>query len=214
MILAASDVMGLGILGVAFVWKLLGGVLDSPRLLPPTKSTIDGLEYRVMPTANAVDAANQLSRVRQAVDRVLAELKSIRSHPFNVADGVRHLLQKHPNASSVRLIELDPRDAEQTIAYNEGKSTQIYLCMRQNPPTDQLGPDDVLLYIVLHELAHSMIPGFAPMTSDGHTVHDQNFRDHNEYLNFIASSLGLIRPSNVPGQPHCGVIMPDPAESP
>ena len=208
------DALGLGILGVAFVWKLFGSGSGSLRLLPPTKSTIDGMQYRVMPTANAVDAANQLSRVRSSVERVLVELKNIRSHPFNVADGVRRLLKKHPNASSVDVVELDPRDAKQTIAFNEGKSTQIFLCMRQNPPSDMLGPDDVLLYIVLHELAHSMIEGFAPMTNDGQTIHDQNFRDHNEYLNFIASSLGLMRPSNVPGQPHCGVIMPDPAESP
>ena len=206
------ETFGVGVLCVALLWHY-GNQGGTAQLLPPTRSTIDNKEYRVQPTTNAVDAANQLCRVRQAVGRVLNYLQQQGSWPVDVADGVRRLLRRHPNIDTVNLVELDPRDAKHTLAYNEGKSTHIFLCMRQNPPSEQLGPDEVLIYIVLHELAHSMIDGYAPTNSHGQTIHDANFRKHNEYLNSVGELLGLLVPGKVPGTAHCGVIMPEPADS-
>lgn len=214
-----TNTVGAALVGIALLWKYTnsGHTADAEpvaQLLPLTKSSIDGLSYRVMQTPNAVDAANQLCRLRQAVQRVLTELRQLTgAHPANVAAGVERLLKRHPNAHTVNLIELHPKDAKHTIAYNEGKSTHIFLCMRQNPPSDQLGSDDVLLYIVLHELAHTMVEGYAPSNENGQTVHDENFRTHNEYLNNVAERLGLLRPGQVPGTAHCGVVMPSPEES-
>lgn len=207
MLLAASAV-------AAWLWSnVTGDTVSHARLYPVTTSTIDGRGYHVKPTPNAVDAANQLCRVRQHVQHVLEYLTHQPSHPPNVEQGVKRLLSHHPNTDNLSLIELDPHDASHTLAYNLNKSTHIFVCIRQHPPSDQLGPDDVLLYIVLHELAHTMIPTYAPMNKNGQTVHDQNFRNHNEYLNMMAERLGLLRPGKVPGTEHCGVIMPDPAES-
>jgi hypothetical protein len=204
---AAAAALGLAVYAAAAAHS------EEVPVPPPTRSSIDGRLYHVMPTANAVEAANQLCRIREDVDRVLQYLRRQPAHPAEVEDGVRRLLHKHPNADNLRLIELDPRHAKRTLAFNENKSAHIFVCMRQHPPSEQLGPDDVLLYIVLHELAHSMINSYAPTNTQGQTVHDQNFRTHNEYLNAVAEQLGLLRPGKVPGQPHCGVLMPDPKES-
>lgn len=209
----SSDTLGLATMGLALMWNYAGKSSNVAQLLPHTRSSIDGQMYRVMQTPNAVDAADQLCRIRQSVQRLLQHLKTVGRHPAAVAEGVQRLLARHPDANTVNLVELDPKDAKHTIAYNQSKSTHIFLCMRQNPPAQQLGPDDVLLYIVLHELAHSMISSYAHTNESGQTVHDDNFRAHNEYLNQVAEQLGLLRPGKVPGTAHCGVIMPDPAES-
>ena len=193
--------------------KLRDGHRDTTGKTQPTQSSIDGVFYNVVQTPNAIDAANQLCRTKDSVNRVLRSLTGLDSHPQNVAAGVMRLLHKHPDAANLHLVELHPEDAKQTLAYNEGKSSNIFLCMRQSPPSQTLGPDDVLLYIVLHELAHTMIEGYAPMDSEGRTVHDAVFREHNEYLNHIAEQLGLLRPGKVPGMTHCGVTMPDPDNS-
>lgn len=209
-----SGVVGLALATTAFALAAAQPKFArNAQLLPFTRSTIDDKPYRVMPGPNAVDAANQLCRIKQSVQQILHFLSQYPKHPGDVRQGVVRLLQRHPNADSINMVELHHQDAEHTLAFNEGKGTIIFLCMRQKPPSDKLGPDDVLLYIVLHELAHNMDDRFAPTTNEGHTVHDESFRRHNEYLNDVANRLGLLRPGSIPGQSHCGVIMPDPEHS-
>lgn len=197
---------------LGLLWKY-GQNSSNTQLLPLVQSTIDGRYYRVMQTANAVDAANQLCRVKQAIQRVLQLIKSAQPSPPEVQAGIARLLRKHPSADSINLCELHPNDASNTLAFNEGKGEFIFVCMRQRPGSELLGADDIVLYIVLHELAHSMIDGYAPTNSNGQTIHDATFRAHNEFLNRVAEQAGLLRPGKVPGRPHCGVYMPDPQES-
>lgn len=208
--------LGLGLAalsGVVFVMATNASSSSaSDEIWTPTVSTVDGRGYRVMHTENAIEAANQLARVCASLQMILDYLHA-HPPPPKVEVGVHRLLSIHPDTSSIRLVELDPEHAKVTIAYNEDKSRNIFVCMRRYPNKPDLGPDDTILYIVLHELAHTMIDGFAPKDAQGNTIHDANFRDHNEFLNRVAERLGILAPGHIPGREHCGVSMPDPNTS-
>lgn len=177
--------------------------------LRETFSTLDGNSYYVQNTSNATDAANLIAQLQNSVKRTMNYI-----HQLNIEDlsphiqqGVKVLKKKHPYGSNVNIYELNPQKS-QAIAYNQNKS-DLFICLREQPPYDTLASHDTVLFIVLHELAHTMQPGYAKH-HNGKTIHDAQFRQSEHFLMNTAKKLGLIYPSNIPGRKHCGRVMPDP----
>lgn len=172
------------------------------------QSTIDQQVYDVLPHTDALAAADALARLHANIELVLAQVKK----ELSVVDrltAARVRLFDRIAQHGIRIRELDP-DVYDSIAVNRNKSESILICLRSNPPDDNtMGGDDTLLFIAIHELAHSMIGDFASLIN-GHTVHNSEFRQCERYLMDIASSLGLLSPKTIPGRVHCSKIMPDP----
>jgi len=171
-------------------------------------SSIDNRKYYVMNTNNKVDAANLLATTRQRIDAVLRQLAEIKIHPANVRAGVKRILKKHPTAQNVNLYEMNS-EVEDGLAYNLNKNN-IFICLREFKGKEKLAAEDVVLFIALHELAHSMTSHYDPNVG-GHTVHSKIFKEHEVYLHDVASNLfGFFDSKLVPGRAHCGAKIIDP----
>ena len=173
-----------------------------------TLSDVDSRKYYVMDTRNKIGAANLLATTRQRIDAVLRQLAEIKTHPANVRAGVARLLKKHPTAENVNLYEMNSR-VEDGLAYNLNKNN-IFICLREFKGKEKLAGEDVVLFIALHELAHSMTSHYDPNVN-GHTVHSGIFKQHESYMHSVASDLfGFFDSKLVPGRAHCGAKIIDP----
>lgn len=181
--------------------------------LVKVQSRIDGLWYDVVRSANQNDTADLLARTRRSLLQVMQHLRIMIDRqldmPKAIEDGVRLMLSRYPPNGTPRLTELDNLGIE-SFAFNQNK-VDIYLCLRRNAaPSVELASDSTVLYIALHELAHSMCGNYAPETSAHHTIHDADFRSKEVFLWGIGNKLGMLEPSSVPGTTHCGHQLPVP----
>jgi len=172
--------------------------------LVSVRSTVNQQKYLVLDTDNKQEAANLLSKVQAQAQQLLDKFQmQPATIPPEFFDGVQRLLRMR-----LDLRELDS-SVETTVAYNQNKGEAIYLCLRANPPSNKLADQDVLLSVLLHEMAHAMIVDYLPM-QDGHTIHDANFKKHERFLTSAAASLALLSPSAVLGRSYCKIRIPDP----
>ena len=175
-----------------------------------TFSTHDSKKYYVMPTSNSTNAANLISDLVRSLQHIIVYIEQMdKSHiDTSLRDCIRLLLDKHPHGKYLNIHELNPNDT-QAIAFNRNKSEHIFICLRRDPPNEQLAELDTVLFISLHELAHSMQLGYAE-TEDGQTVHDREFRQCEQFLFDVARHLNMLIPENIPSRTHCGQTMPNP----
>jgi len=158
------------------------------------KSTVDGKHYYVLPTKNKQDAANLLAKLKELLNRVTKLL------PQNDQYKLKNVI----------FYEMDHESSE-SIAYNQNK-TNIYLCLRERPPNEKLASLDILLFIALHEIAHTLQNSYSEQLG-GKSIHDDKFRAIEQDLFNKAKQLGLMNTNDVIGSVHCGRIMPNPKNS-
>lgn len=177
-------------------------------------SRVDGMSYDVVRSANQVDAADLLARTRRSLLQVMQHVRIMVDRgmdmPENVRRGITLLLSHYPtNTSTPRLNELDNLRIE-SFAFNQDK-VDIYLCLRKGEaPQIELAADTTVLYIALHELAHSMCATYALQAGAHLTVHDADFRSKEAFMWGVAHKLGLLDPQTMPGTTHCGHQLPVP----
>ncbi len=181
------------------------------------KSTVNGLAYSVLDKPEKQAAADLLARVRAACVMVIHEVermvhaRGLAGIDSEVREGVKRLLRLMPNGDNLTLYEMDYSKEDQ-IAYNRNKTDGIFVCLRRDVTTGELADDDTVLYIVLHEIGHTMTPHFDPMVGGG-TVHSPLFRKHEAYLHGVAERLGMLNRASIPGRVHCRSVLTKPDES-
>lgn len=180
-------------------------------------SSIDNKTYFVQPTKNSLDASNALARAVESAVRIIDHLDNrVQTAPMDLTDdmrrGVRLLTSKHPHGANMFVSELAPRNMVNAIAANQNKSQSIFICIRKRPPEDTIVSDAHILYVLLHELAHSMCDEYAE-ERNGRTVHNADFRRKEAYLYQVAFEFGLLNPSTIPGTMMCGYEMPNPGSA-
>lgn len=202
--------LGVGVVALLWVYKSLPSHQPSRQVSSSVLSEVDNSYYDVLPGPDSVDAANLLARVRKQVGDVLIYIYTQKATiPKKYHAGIDRLARLFPTGRHIQLQELSGVGAT-TIAYNMDK-VRMHVCIRSSQNT--LGSDDVVLYLVLHELTHSMFESYARQDRDGNTIHDSHFRDHNSFIMGVAEQLGYLHPQSVPGRMHCGITMPDPDRS-
>lgn len=178
-----------------------------------TMSTIDSKSYYVLKSSNTKDAANLIAKLHASVQKIITHIEQmdIDDLSYDIQQGIQALTSKHPHGTNIDLYELNPNQSD-ALAYNRNKSS-IFLCLRKDPAvSDKLANHDTVLFVVLHELAHTMQTKFAS-SIQGKTVHDENFRRLERFLMSISEKLSLLHPKSVPGRTHCGQLMPNPDHS-
>lgn len=104
----------------------------------------------------------------------------------------------------LQFVATDAKNTGGPVAMQRGDV--IYLCVSDNPAPD------ILFAIVLHELAHYMeAPSEQKMGSNGHSVHGQQFKDDERWLQSHASDLGIGSRASPIHRNYCGIVIPDPA---
>lgn len=179
--------------------------------LHSTRSTVDQKLYMV---AHGVPAANALARVRQMAWAVLQELYKrgdAKTVPGEFVQGVARLRGKVSCVDDIKVAELNDYTAN-LIAFNRNKGDMVMLCLTDN---QQLVGDDVVLFILLHEIVHSMTSGYDPLVG-GRTQHGPEFMSHEKYVYSVASEMGMVKPREMQGHGVCGtrISHPDPASLP
>lgn len=176
----------------------IGAVAD----LVPVKSSEDKTTYMVLDKPRKQEVADLLAKVRAQAEKITDEL--IAQKP-KLSAAEQQAVNRLANKRPFNLIELDS-SREHTIAYNNAKGEEIFLCTKNG---SRLADQDVLLSVLLHELAHSMEANVSPM-KNGYSVHSEEFRAYERLLNSTASSLDLLSPTAVIGRNHCGISIPNP----
>jgi hypothetical protein len=177
-------------------------------------SAVDGNSYIVIDDKVSGEAADTLARVRIQLNNLIRHVVQGRNDENyqRYSAGIDTMIRRLRETGGLNLVELDYRTSD-AIAINSNKNEQIAICMRRNPPYDNTVADDtIILYIAIHELAHSMLSQFAS-SFGGHTVHSREFRDHEAFLLRTAETMGMLRPADIPGRTHCRLQMPDPANA-
>jgi hypothetical protein len=195
---------------VAFVCALAFLYATSDfRKLERTRSAVDNEDYYVLKDRNnKLEAANMLARAHAALRDLVAELKRRRVAKLVPADLEKNVdtLIKRTERGGINLYELVP-DAR-TIAENRNKGEMIFVCMRQDATGSELGDFDTLLYVLFHELAHSMKTEYDDENADGSTNHSAEFHKCEQYLYKIAEEKRLFDAAKMPMRKHCGARIP------
>lgn len=205
--------LGISVAALVHVWHLRSAEVEMQNLVC-LRSAVTGRYYWVLRSANQQAAADLLATLDQTLVRLVETIEK-RREEFEAAmqPGIGRLLQAHHRRSGLNILELDSATSPH-IAFNRNKSEVVYICLRENPPDEALGRLDTLLYIMIHELAHTMLPRFAPRTNGGATVHGKEFREHEAFLMRVANEHGYLDPALIPHRVHCGRIIPAPDEAP
>jgi hypothetical protein len=151
------------------------------------------------------------TRARATLKKLTAEMTAflewLRVRPKK-SMAIKRLLGRHANG--VHLTELDPRDPRnrRLLAINFGKGREISVCLRKSVESGEIANDDVLLYIVLHELAHSMQLSTSKKQR-GASVHNKQFRQYEQELLDLYEVFAGMDVTSAFYKPHCGVFVPD-----
>ena len=173
------------------------------------RSTTDGEMYYVVKGGPEQEVANLLARVRNvAYDIIMHTRNMLKDTTLSNANriAIQNLVRRHGRRDSIKVHELDAH-SNKAIAYNIDKGQAIFLCCRDE--YGKVSRDELVLYVLLHEIAHSMIDEFDE-NANGFTLHSPLFKRNEAFLYSIAHSMRLLSPSMIPGQTHCGIILPDP----
>ena len=157
------------------------------------KSSVDGRKYLVRNLPDKKDAANMIATVRKNLVKLAQELK--KKNQGNI-DIERMINNFNPN----NIVESEKNNKYTSYSINKGEKT-VY-CMRSRDDTNKLVEINTMMFVALHELAHTM------SKSIGHT---KEFWDNFRILLRNAIKLNIYKRVNYNEKPvkYCGVEITD-----
>ena len=149
--------------------------------------------YRVLHRENSQQAAQLLHQLNQAILELISHLQiKFPSHPAVL------LIQERYRPENV--VEGDPNDKVATFTENKGE--RVVMCLR-NRETDELHDFNLLLYPMIHELAHHGVPSY--------TGHGREFQETFAFLLKEAQTAGIYTPIDFQTTPqkYCNLTITD-----
>lgn len=157
------------------------------------KSTVDGRKYLVRNLPDKQGAADMIATVRGNLVKLAQELK--KKNEGNI-DIERMINNFNPN----NIVESEKNNKYTSYSINKGEKT-VY-CMRSRDDKNELVQINTMMFVALHELAHTM------SKSIGHT---KEFWDNFRILLRNAIKLKIYKRVNYNQKPvkYCGVEITD-----
>ena len=157
------------------------------------KSTVDGRKYLVRNLPDKQGAADMIATVRGNLVKLAQELK--KKNEGNI-DIERMINNFNPN----NIVESEKNNKYTSYSINKGEKT-VY-CMRSRDEKNELVQINTMMFVALHELAHTM------SKSIGHT---KEFWDNFRILLRNAIKLKIYKRVNYNEKPvkYCGVEITD-----
>lgn len=183
------------ILGIVLVAWIALYFKQSRYPLAHVTSAVDGEKYLVRNLPDKQEAADRLARVRSK----LLRLRKYLEQTYGDTDFVKALL-KNCDFAAERFTESTP-DAQYT-SYSVNKGEHVYMCLRQRDSTERLVPENILVFVALHETAH------VGTSSLGHTP---QFWNHFAWLLKQAEAIKIYEYTDFAAHPveYCGVHITD-----
>lgn len=162
----------------------------SVRGLVRARSRIDGAFYWVS-KPQATETSDFLATLKQKLEPLWTTL---RKHRHENPD-VRRLLAAFPTPKHIPLRENNAKRSKE-IAWNQNKTEGVFLCVRDGNHFMSMGD---ALYVLLHEMAHTMTWGYFWEPS-----HSHRFTQNLTVLRTLAVQSGVAVSSSVQGM-YCGI---------
>ena len=179
---------------VAIAWTAMY-FKQSKYPLSYVTSVVDGEKYLVRNLPDKQEAADKLARVRAKLLRLRKYLEQTHMDKPFVAQMVRNF-----DFSSARFTESTP-DAQYT-SYSVNKGEKVYMCLRQRDAKERLVPENIILFVALHEISH------VGTASLGHTP---EFWNHFAWVLKQAEHVKIYEYTDFAAHPveYCGVHITD-----
>lgn len=166
-----------------------------PTNLVSVRSETDGNTYQVQDLPDKQEACELISGVRGKLDKLV---KHYKDDPSAMGDPRVKVLVERFNPASMYENNID---ADST-SYSENKGEKIVVCVRDKAPPHKLVDENVVTFVLLHEMAHLMT------TTIGHTP---EFWTNFKRILHDASSIQIYTPQNYAKNPvdYCGMQITD-----
>lgn len=161
------------------------------------KSEVDGRYYLVRNESDKLQASNILATIRNNIFIITNHLVN---NIEKYKDNADHIRQLQNRIKDVIIIE-STEDSVYT-SYSVNKGEQIVFCVRSRKNKDKLHDLNLMMYVVLHEMAHVACPEY------GHTP---LFKKIFGFITNIAIELNLYTkiPFDTNPQEYCGMKITD-----
>jgi hypothetical protein len=161
------------------------------------KSSIDSRMYLVRNLPDKHDAADLLAVLRRNIFELTNYLiNNIKKFP----EREKYINQLYNNIKHVDIKE----SGEDSIytSYSVNKGEEIFFCLRSKRNTNKFHNLNLIMYVLLHELAHVATPEF------GHTP---LFKDNFKFITEEAIKLNLYKKIDFDNEPreYCGLMVTD-----
>jgi len=177
----------------SFMKNILGTGSNYP--IVTQRSTVDGRDYKVRDLPDKQNAANLLAKLRLRLQTLMDSLAQTYPDKAQV-----QRLVKNFRAEPSRFLESTP-DAEHT-SYSVNKGESVHFCLRQRDTHEELVPEDVMVFVALHEMAHMITESIG---------HGPDFWNNFGWLLREAEQRKLYKPQDFKSHPvlYCGVSITD-----
>jgi hypothetical protein len=124
------------------------------------KSDIDEKYYLVRAVNDSQHASNMLARIKQNIVKTTKYVKDNRDKYPDMTQYIDQLDRRIKNA----IIQENSKNSKYT-SYSVNKGEQIVFCLRTTSDSGELHDINLLMYVVLHEMAHVGCPetGHTPL---------------------------------------------------
>ena len=163
------------------------------------KSSVDNQYYLVRDIADNYEAADMLARIKLSY---LKLGKYLYDNRYNIQNKryINNIILLNNQMNNIILLE-NHSDNKYT-SYSINKGEQIVVCMRDRK-TKQLHDFNLIMYIILHEIAHVACPIY--------DNHGPLFRELFRWIATVAISIGIYQKIDFNKNPvgYCGIIIDD-----
>jgi hypothetical protein len=178
-------------LALALLWK------SGPSNTTKVQSEVDGREYTVQNLPDKEEAANRMATIRANLVKLYTYYKS--DEGLLADPPVKRFVDRF----SPEVFTENDMGSDST-AYSDNKGDSIVICLRDKtqPPKFPLVPENTVMFVVLHEMAHLMTE------SIGHTP---EFWGNFRRILQDSVQLGIYHQENYSKTPvpYCGMMITD-----
>lgn len=159
------------------------------------KSDIDNREYLVMNLDDKQQASNMLGKIVKNVETLILYLNNNKQSNPKYTKNIEILTQKMQNA----YIAEGANDGIYT-SYSVNKGEQLIFCIRSRKTKNKIHDLNLMMYVVLHEMAHVASPTWG---------HDSEFKHIFAFLAQTAIQLKLYEKIDFQNNPveYCGLTI-------
>jgi len=160
-------------------------------------SEIDGQQYLVRDLKDKQHASNQLARIRENINKIVEHLNDNKESKYIEYKPYIEQIQNR----GIKQVVID-ESSENSIytSYSVNKGEKLVFCLRSRQRKNKLHDLNLLMYVVLHEMAHVACPEY------GHT---ELFKKIFAFFTNVAIEMGLYKKIEFNNEPaeYCGLMI-------
>jgi len=161
-------------------------------------SDIDNVEYLVRDLKDSQKAANMLARIKINIIKITKYLNKYKNSKYK--ENKKYINQLLKNIKNVVMMENGDNGTYTSYSVNKGE--QLVFCLRSKKKKDKIHDINLIMYVVLHELAHVACPEYG---------HGLLFKKIFSFIADVAIELKFYKKIEFEKDPmeYCGLMITD-----